>query len=115
MSNDHDTEEQAAPPEEFRTWVLVELFGHQTVVGYASERTIAGHGFVQVNIPGSGMRPPMTRIFGPKAIYCITPISEEIAQDLLGKAVNIPSALLRYQQTGGLRLPDSLADPELWG
>lgn len=35
----------------FEQWCLVELFGHQQVVGLVSEQTIGGQAFIRVDVP----------------------------------------------------------------
>jgi hypothetical protein len=58
------------------TWAIVELFGHQIIAGLVSEQIIAGQGFVRVDVPGTDGQDPYTKMYGPNAIYCITPSDE---------------------------------------
>src|ERR1043166_5150181 len=67
----------------FDQWAKVELFGHQVIVGRVTEATLAGGSFIQVDVPATNGNPAYTRFFGPSAIYSITPVSEQIARDLL--------------------------------
>jgi len=60
----------------FETWAIVELFGHQIIAGLVSEQIIAGQGFVRVDVPGIDGQDPYTKMYGPNAIYCITPSDE---------------------------------------
>ncbi len=64
---------------QFDQWAVVELFGHQQIAGRVSEQTIAGQGFIRVDVPETSGRPGFTRMFGPGAIYSIIPTSEDIA------------------------------------
>jgi len=64
----------------FNQFCIVELFGHQQVAGKVSEQTIAGQGFVRIDIPKTSNREAFTRFFGASAIYSMTPVSEAIAQ-----------------------------------
>ena len=66
----------------FDTFALVELFGHVRIAGRVSEQVIAGQGFVRVDVPETKKLAAFTRLFGPGAIYSITPISEEMARAL---------------------------------
>lgn len=65
------------------TWAIVELFGHQQIGGYVSEEQIAGSPMLRVDVPaarveGEGdVTDPFTRYFGAKAIYALTPCSEQ--------------------------------------
>jgi len=66
-------------------WCIVELFGHARIAGHVTEDVIAGQGFVRVDVPTLPIRGNMpeqtgfTRLFGPSAIYSITPVDETIA------------------------------------
>lgn len=64
-------------------WALVELFGHQKIVGHCTEANIAGSVFLRVDVPtkdGEGIA--FTRFYGGSAIYAINPIAKEIACEL---------------------------------
>jgi hypothetical protein len=63
----------------FKTHALVELFGHARIAGLVSEQTIAGQGFVRVDVPATANGPAYTRLFGPSAIYSMTPVTEDVA------------------------------------
>ena len=64
----------------FDTFALVEIMGHLKLAGRVSEQTIAGQGFIRVDVPDVEGQPGYTRLYGPNAIYSITPCSEEIAR-----------------------------------
>lgn len=72
----------AAP---FETFAIIEIFGHTRIAGRVSEQTIAGQGFLRVDVPAlpaAGRypeKPAFTRFYGPGAIYSITPVDEEMA------------------------------------
>jgi len=80
-------DEPQAPPE-LKAWALVELFGHQRIVGYLSQQTMGTGVLFRVDVPdlikdGKTVRPGFTRYFGLPAIYSITPISEQMVRQLL--------------------------------
>lgn len=64
---------------QFDQWCVVELFGHQQIAGRVSDQTIAGQGFIRVDVPETNGRPGFTRMFGAGAIYSIIPTTQEIA------------------------------------
>lgn len=64
----------------FDSWCIVELFGHNKIVGRVTEQTIGGGAFIRVDVPKTKRFEAFTRFFGPSAIYSITPVSEEIAR-----------------------------------
>lgn len=66
--------------ETFETWAVVELFGHKQIAGKVSEQVIGGCTFVRVDVPATTDRPAYSKMYGNGAIYCITPVVEEIAR-----------------------------------
>lgn len=59
-------------------WAIVELFGHTVLAGEVSKCEIGD--FVQINIPEVGDVPAWTKMVNPKAIYGITPVTEEVSR-----------------------------------
>lgn len=76
--------------ETFDSWALVELFGHQKIVGKVTEATLAGGAFIRVDVPDFEGDKGFTRYFGPGAIYSLNPIAEDVAQKLLRGNRNEP-------------------------
>lgn len=79
----------------FNEWALVELFGHQRIVGRVSETTMAGGAFLRVDVPAVAENKAFTRFYGPGAIYCISPVTEEIALQMV--ANNRHEPVSRYE------------------
>lgn len=73
------------PKEKFEEWCLVELFGHQKIVGKVTEATMAGGAFLRVDVPSFNGEAAFTRFYGPSSIYSISPISEEIARGMIAQ------------------------------
>ncbi len=71
--------------EKFDSWAVVELFGHQKIAGRVTEQSIGGSSFVRVDVPAVNDTPEFTKLFGDKAIYSITPCSEEFARLAAGR------------------------------
>ena len=71
------------PSEKFCEYAKLELFGHQQLAGRVSEQTIAGTGFIRIDVPAVGEAPEFTRFFGPSAVYSITPVSKDVATRLV--------------------------------
>lgn len=71
-------------------WALVELFGHQKIVGKVTEATIAGGAFIRVDVPALEEKSAFTRFFGPGAIYSLNPVTEAVAMELLQRHRNEP-------------------------
>lgn len=76
------------PSSELKAWALVELFGHQRIVGYLSQQTFGTGVLFRVDVPdlmkeGKVVRVGFTRYFGLSAIYSITPVTEDVVRSLL--------------------------------
>jgi len=65
--------------EKFEEWAIIDLFGHQKIVGRVSEQQVGGSSFVRVDVPQIGEQKPFTKLFGPGAIYSITITDRETA------------------------------------
>lgn len=68
--------------QKFDSWALVELMGHQRIAGRVTEHPIGGATMLRVDVPadeGNGQS-AMTKFYSPSAVYCITPITEELAR-----------------------------------
>ena len=82
--------ETTEPKSAFNEYCLVELFGHQKIVGKVSEATLTGGAFLRVDVEASDGKPAFTRFYGPGAIYSINPVSPEVARDLMHLYRNEP-------------------------
>ena len=87
----------------FSSHALVELFGHARIAGLVTEQTIAGQGFIRVDVPETKRSPAFTKLFGPSAIYSMTPVTEEMAQRI-AEGIYIPEPIAY--------IPRQLADPD---
>lgn len=67
-------------------YAAVELFGHARIVGQVSEHVLAGQSFLRVTVPdlpaenGQPASTGFDKLYGPGAVYSITPIDEATAQ-----------------------------------
>lgn len=66
--------------EKFEQWVLLELMGRQRIAGLCTEQTIAGHGYLRIDVPETKGNPAFTRLISPNSVYAINPITEEVAR-----------------------------------
>ena len=74
------TEQDQSQP--FKSWGLLELFGHTRLAGELSEETIGGCHFIRIDIPTVGEIAAHTRYFTQGAIYGMTPMAETTARKL---------------------------------
>lgn len=77
-----------SPEPELKSWALVELFGHQRIVGFLSQQTFGTGVLFRVDVPdllkdGKTARQGFTRYFGLSAIYSITPVDESTVRRML--------------------------------
>ena len=70
-------------------FAVCELLGHRVIIGKVTEVTVAGAGFIRVDVPGPDGAPAVTSFFPPSSIYCLTPISEEEAKRRVVKALPV--------------------------
>ncbi|TGE22805.1 hypothetical protein [Hymenobacter metallicola] len=66
-------------PSKFEAWAILEIMGHVKLAGKVSETTIAGAPLLRVDVPATDVHPEFTRFYGASSIYCLTPVSEEVA------------------------------------
>lgn len=71
--------------DQFKSWAMVELFGHSRVAGEVSEQNIAGGAMLRIDVPETEANPAFTRIVHINAIYAINPITEEVARSIAGQ------------------------------
>ena len=74
----------------FEQWSIVEVMGRLSLAGLTSEQTIAGQGFIRVDVPAVDGRGGFTRFFGPGSIYSITPVDEDIARRFVARNFAAP-------------------------
>jgi hypothetical protein len=82
----------------FNEWALVELFGHQKIVGKVSEASLAGGAFLRVDVPAFNGEAEFTRFFGPGAVYSINPVTEDVARGLMTSYRNEPVSRFELPQ-----------------
>ena len=67
-------------PSKFSEWCVLELMGHRRLAGKVTEEQIAGAGVLRLDVPGADGQPDVTQFYSPSSLYCITPVTEEIAR-----------------------------------
>jgi len=88
---------EPAQEDQLKSWALVELFGHQRIVGFLSQQTFGTGVLFRIDVPdliknGETARKGFTRYFGLSAIYSITPIDEQTVRELLPSIDGTPAA-----------------------
>jgi hypothetical protein len=79
--------------EKYSGWSIVEIMGHQTYAGFVTEQVVGGAALTRVDVPEVGEEKAFTKMFGSAAIYCITPVSEEVARLAALRTHNAPVSI----------------------
>lgn len=95
---------ESQEPKPLESWALVELFGHQRIVGKVTVEPPEFPGMIRVDVPdllkdGKVARPGLTRYIGKAAVYGVTPITEEAVRKLLPSIDGLPSRPATFQYT----------------
>ena len=77
----------------FEHWALCELMGHQRIAGLVSEVSLAGRGFIRVDVPNELGEVIFSRFYSPDAIYCVSPTDKQIAIGLAIKCASRPVSI----------------------
>ena len=86
-------------------WALLELFGHQRIVGRVSTQVVGVAALIRVDVPdltkdGAVVRKGFTRFYGPGAIYSITPVDETAVRQMLPFVSGQPVKEWEYRFAG---------------
>lgn len=76
--------------QEPQLWGKLELMGHKVLVGLITETTLAGKGVLRVDIPGPDGSTSFTQFYSPDALYCLAPVSKEVALELAKHQATAP-------------------------
>jgi hypothetical protein len=64
----------------FEGFAVLELMGHRKIAGYVREQNIAGAGFIRIDVPGKDGQVTASQFYSPGALYCLTPVAEDVAR-----------------------------------
>lgn len=86
-------------------WALIELFGHQRIVGKVSTEAVGSAALLRVDVPdltkdGVVLRKGFSRFYGPSAIYSLTPVDESAVRQLLPMISGEPVKEWEYRFAG---------------
>lgn len=60
-------------------WAIIQLFGHKTLAGLVSKSEMLGQAMLRIDVPATEAQPAFTQLYGDKAVYSVTFVSEEVA------------------------------------
>jgi len=64
----------------FEEWAILELMGHRRIAGFVREQTIGSASFIRIDVFVEDEKPIATQFYNPSAVYCMTPVNEELAR-----------------------------------
>jgi hypothetical protein len=64
----------------FEGYCILEIMGRRRLAGFVREVTIAGAGFLRIDVPGPDDTTAMTAYYPPASVYALTPTTEAIAR-----------------------------------
>lgn len=80
----------------FAQWAILELMGHCRIAGLVTEATIAGAGFLRIDIfRGKEENPLATQFYNPSSVYGVSPVEECVARGLMERQFEAP--VQRYE------------------
>lgn len=82
-----------APEPAYEGWAIVEIFGNRVTAGLVREVEMVGEKFLRIDTPGPDGEVVCTQHYGGKAIYCLTPCTEEAARKALRRTYELPPAV----------------------
>ncbi len=94
-------------------WAYVEIMGHNQIAGHLTEQTIAGQGFLRIDVPAVDEVPGYTKLISPSSVYAINPIGEVEAVAIARKLRKRPiepymmAPAQRPAESFGLPAPES--------
>ena len=78
IRGDERADDRLDAPRPFEQWAMVELMGRRIVFGRVTETQMFGAGMMRIDVPdGEEFK---TFYYSPAALYCITPVTEELAR-----------------------------------
>jgi hypothetical protein len=92
---------QEEKPASLSSWALVELFGHQRLVGWMTVDPPEFPGMIRVDVPdllkdGKIERTGHTRYIGRGSVYGVTPIDEQTVRKMLPAVSGAPCEARPY-------------------
>lgn len=84
----------------FKSWAIVEVFGHEKYAGYVENLQIGGTSMLRIEVPETGGEYPLpgfTKIFNPSSVFSITPVSEDYAKEMANRLKKHPITAYEHQ------------------
>jgi len=94
----------------FEEWTILELFGHRRLAGLVREETIGSASFIRIDVPDGNGGFCATQYYSPSAIYCMTPTTKEMAEQVAAR--DRPQPVQRWELLPEETQQTPLEEPE---
>lgn len=74
--------QSAEVKENFKGWAVLELMGHRRLAGYVEEVEVASAKMLRITVYPKDAQ-PWQQYYGAAALYCLSPVSEEVARKIM--------------------------------
>jgi len=95
----------------FEEWAILELMGHRRLAGLIREQTIGSASFIRIDVFVNGDQAIATQFYNPDAVYCMTPVSEDLARQVAKR--DQPEPVSRWELPDEEKLPISPLEERL--
>lgn len=68
--------------QKYDEWSILELMGKRRLGGKLTEQVVGGATMLRIDVPETSHQGAFTQFYGGSAVYCITPVSEEVARQV---------------------------------
>lgn len=75
--------------EGFKGWAVLELMGHRRLAGYVEEVEVASSKMLKIQVYPKEAE-PWSQFYGAAAIYCLSPVTEEVARKIMEEGAAEP-------------------------
>lgn len=76
--------------EGFKGWAVLELMGHRRLAGYVEEVEVASSKLLRITVYPKDSK-PWQQFYGAAAIYCLSPVTEEVARTIMERSEAEPT------------------------
>ena len=81
----------------FSEWAILEVMGYKRRAGLLSEQIIAGSCFLRLDVYEQEGGPIATQFYRPDAVYCITPVPQDLARRLGSQLFKLDPPVRPYE------------------
>lgn len=107
-----DQSQTISDQEDVNAWAYVELFGHSKIAGRVTTRKLGTEVMFQVDVPQGENEFSHSRLLNPKAVFSLTPTSEQWCRKWATAAKAYSNPVLPYIPETPAMIPDTVSPVE---